>query len=210
MLELPRGYLSYSAYALWKRDRGAFRQKYYYGAPSFETPETMYGRDIAKAFENNDPRVAHVPRYPISEHSIKIAYKGITLLGYIDSYDPARHAFLEYKTGHTRKDGSAPWSQLLVAKHEQLDFYSLLIELKEGSVARECELIWLETEKKYKSTDFEGISLQSSTYTLELTGRVERFARKIYAYDRKAIAQEIVRVAHDIATDYSILTMGTV
>jgi hypothetical protein len=204
MLQLPKKYLSYSQYKLWKDNKEQYRQRYYHNGPSFESVETIFGKDFAERLERGDPSVAYVPHFEKSEHPIKVELKGIPLLGYIDSYCPTTHAFKEFKTGHQ------PWDAVRVAKHEQLDFYSLLIEMADGEVTNECELIWLQTKKVPKCILFDGIEICSDTYNIELTGEMKQFKRTIYKYERERMKKEIQHVAESIAEDYASSMVGAV
>lgn len=123
-------------------------------------------------------------------------------MGYIDSFDPEHKRFLEYKTGHQ------PWDAVRVAKHEQLDFYSLMIKRTEGSVHNTCMLLWMPTKKVQKCIDFDGLELCSDEYTIAFDGELQSFERTIYEYERKAIEKEIYQVAKDIAEDYSSVVGG--
>lgn len=209
MHTLPKPYLSYSQFRLWKDNKDAYRRRYYFNEPSWDTPETLFGRQIAKKLEQGDTVLSTVPRYDTPEHKIELEVGGIPLLGYLDSFHSTEHKILEYKTGHHSKDGKAPWDRVKVQKHEQLDFYSLLVEEKYGHVDPLTMLVWLETVKKQKTVEFEGHILTGKDYTIELTGRVECFKRKVFSYERKNIKKEIISVAQEIAADYAIERVHT-
>lgn len=205
MLNLPKKYLSYSQLNLWLKNKDNYRAKYYRGEPSHENPEMIFGKKIAKILEDpkEHPILSTVPRYSISEHGIKTVVDEVPVLGYIDSFDPETKAFIEYKSGHLNSKGESPWNKVNVRKHEQLPFYSLLIEVTEGTVDRNCQLIWLETKFKSKTMEFDGHILESDSRELELTGRVEVFKRVITKWERIRMRNLIKQVAKEISEDFT-------
>jgi len=78
----------------------------------------------------------------------------------------------------------------------------LLIKEAYGTVTSLTHLDWIETEKKYKSTEFDGMVREGNTYELQLTGRVETFERKIAEWERKRWEKIIKETALEISTDY--------
>lgn len=210
---LPRGYLSYSAYILWKKDKVGFRRKYYENEKSFETVETIFGKKIAKMLEDTggyitlaDGTQKKIRSHGKMEKHIEVNLKGIPLMGYLDSFCDDKRAIIEYKTGHLSKDGKVPWDRIKVLKHKQLDFYSLLSELKYGEVDPNCWLIWLETKFQKDSREFAGHKLEAQSRRLELSGNVLEFPRIIYKYERENIKKDIIKVALEIHDDYARYT----
>ena len=201
-IQLPKGYLSYSAMSAWLSSKDRFRDKYYFGTDSLDTPELRFGKKIAELLENDDPSLAHIPRYSHPEHRFEIDVDGVKIMGFIDSYDQPTNRFCEYKTGHCRPDGSPAWDVIKVRQHTQLPFYSLALELQEGSVDDECSLIWIETKFKKATIEFDGHALEGSTRDLELTGRVETFKRVIKPWERKRMRNFIRTIAEEITEDY--------
>lgn len=209
MLNLPKKYLSYSQLNTWIKDKDAYRAKYYRGEKQHENPEMLFGKKIAKMLENPlvleiHPILSKIPHYSVSEHGIKTEIDGVPVIGYIDSFDPNTKSFIEYKTGHLKRSGEAPWNKVSVRKHEQLPFYSLLIELSEGDVNRLCHLVWLETKFKDKTMDFDGHILTAGTRELELTGTTNVFPRIITKWERKRMRTLIRTVADEISEDYTL------
>lgn len=195
---LPKEYISYSAFSLWKRNKEAFRYRYYEGQPSTDTVETLFGKKIATMLEENKDEMKHIPRYAEPEFSIEVMIGGVKVLGYLDSYDPDRHRFLEYKTGHMT------WDKLRVLKHDQLVFYSMLIKESTGKVHPWCHLIWMETEFVKKKIMMGNIELEERgrTKTLRLTGKVKKFRRYISKNDRERMKVELLQVVEEIKYDY--------
>jgi hypothetical protein len=205
---LPKKYLSYSSWSLWKKNKDAFRRKYYLNEPSFETVETIFGKKIAKMLEDKEaiklhPILSNVFHYPLVEYPIDIIIEDIPIKGYIDTFDDKLLYFREYKTGHLGRDGKFPWDSVKVSRHDQLPFYSFLIEEKFGEVNNTTHLDWIETKWREKSMDFSGHTLVAESRELELTGKIETFKRIIYKWERKLIKEDIIKVAKEISEDYT-------
>lgn len=207
-LNLPKKYLSYSAISLWRKSKDQYREKYYENGPSFETVETIFGNHIGRLMENPEevakhPVLSTIPNYPVKEHPIIVEIGGVKIMGYLDQFHDEKLAFIEMKTGHPNKDGKAPWDRVKVMKHDQLPFYSLLIEKKYGKVEPYCQLVWLETAFQKKSKEFAGHVLEAEGRELVLTGKVEVFKRRIAKWERERIEKMIVDTAAEISADYT-------
>lgn len=193
--------LSWSAFSKWKGSKEQYRMGYYFAErPSFQTAETMFGNHIGDKLENKHPDVDHIEQYSKPEQRILVTVGGVKLLGYLDSFDPKKNRFLEYKTGHKNKKGAHYWNAVKVAKHKQLDFYSLLIHKKFGKVQNQCKLIYMETEESV--IIYKGRKLEPMHKGLRLTGEVKEFKRTIEQWERSAMQREILKVAKEIEKDY--------
>ncbi len=203
MLNLPKKYLSYSQMRLWLDDKEKYRSRYYRDREEFQTKALMFGSEIAKALENGTVALPDLVQYPVREFRIKEEVEGVPFFAYLDTYDPSRLKFREYKTGQRTPNGGDRWNQALVDGHLQLDVYSTLVQLKEGGVDDECHLDWLEVRKKVKTMEFNGETLTSESNELELTGRVESFARVITQTERERTKILIRTVASEISADFT-------
>lgn len=204
MYNLPRKYLSYSAFDLWLKNPEAYRRKYYLGEPDFQTAETMFGKTIAEKLEGG-----HAPEglmlYKNKEYRIEVELEeGLRLLGYLDAFNEDDLSILEFKTGHLDSKGKVPWDKVKVQKHKQLVFYSLLVKLKYGKVNPKVHLQWLETKFQKESREFNGHILEAEGKRLELTGRIETFERRIYKWEIDKMKEEIIKVAKEISNDYTL------
>ena len=195
---LPKKYLSYSAWNLWRTNKDEYRARYYEGKPSIETTETIFGKTIAKKLEDDEKIIGSETRIELE------IVPGLKLLGYLDAFDEETYSITEYKTGHLSKDGKEPWSQIKVEKHKQLDWYSLLVKEKYGKVNNTVKLIWLETEFVKESREFGGHILEGETRVLRLTGKERTFRRIIVEWQRKKIKEEIINAAKAISEDYTV------
>lgn len=205
-LALPRAYLSYSALQLWRRDKRGFRRKYYEGINPPDTPYTLFGRQIAEKLESKEELV-HIPRYEVSELECKTEIDGVPVLGYLDSFDPDENRILEFKTGIRTPSGKPRWTNLEVHKHEQLPFYSMLVENIYGSVHPTVTLTWLETAWTERDVMFFADELDMTLYatenSLELTGYFETFTRTIEPWERERMREWVRVAAKEISEDHS-------
>lgn len=191
---LPKGYLSFSQWSLWKKDPEEYKQRYFYGQEGFTNSGMDFGKIIADALENGteDPMIQMLidvlPRYEVMEHPIDVKIKGVPIVGRVDTYSPKGFCFDEYKTGKRTKDGKAPWDIVKVRKHEQLPFYALCLKKKHGSISKKVRLHWIETKEGEDGR--------------ELTGHIETFERVIEPWELKRMEDSIVQVAKEISDAY--------
>ncbi|MGV8131605.1 MAG: hypothetical protein ACP5N7_05905 [Candidatus Pacearchaeota archaeon] len=200
--KLPRGYISYSAYKLWKTSKDSFRKRYYENEEPFETIETKFGKKIAEWLESDDPRVRHVPNYLNREYDLDKVIEGTRVIGRLDGFDKDRLKFLDHKSSHCDKDGKPPWNKAKVRQLDQLPFYSMLIKEIYGKVDNVCHLIWIETEFQENTIEFNGHILKAKGRELYLTGKVKKFRRVIREWERKKIKEDLLKVIKEIEEDY--------
>lgn len=209
VIELPKGYLSYSSMSLWKRDPDTYRRRYYEKEPYFSTPYTEFGNKVGKALETGeffDPILEQVPRLSEPEHEIEVEVAGVPFKMYLDSFDPKTFEILEYKTGIKSRSGEAPWDRVKVRKHTQLPIYTLGVYLKYGTYNPNIRLVWMET--KWSTIDQEQ-TFGSTTYKqrvpgLKLTGHVEEFPREIREWELERMEKLIRQTAEEITEDYKL------
>lgn len=200
---LPRLYISYSQYILWKKNKDAYRRRYYENEPSFENVETKFGKQVAEWLESGDPRVKHIPNYASREHDIEVMIEGTKVIGRLDGFSLEKLRFLDHKSAHVDKDGKPPWNKVKVRQLEQLPFYSMLVKEQYGKVDNVCHLIWIETEFKENTVEFDGHILKAKGRELCLTGRVKKFRRVIREFERKRIKEDLLKTIKEIQEDYA-------
>ena len=199
--------LRYSAYDTWLKSPSSYREKYYEGK-SFTTAETVFGHEMHKVMEtktgwSNHPILSQVPRNEVSEKDIVVTIDGAKIGGRIDSFDPERREFIDYKFSHRNADGKAPWDAVKVAKHRQLVFYAILIEKKLGRVGMYHKLAWIETRFKKEMEQVGSRSIESDSRKLELTGDFKVFRRHVFKWEREAMKESIKKVAQEINDDFN-------
>lgn len=196
---LPKKYLSYSSLSLWKKDKNNFRRKYYEGVKDRDTSYTVFGKEVHELIAK-DEKYSHI-RLPVFEQKISIEVKGIPVMGYIDTFNPKTYEYMEYKSGIAKAGGSPRWTQLEVEKHDQLPFYSFLIQEKYGAKVNNTFLVWLETRFKDNNFVINGVKLGGER-ELELTGRLEMFERRLFQRDRDQMKDWVITSAQEISRDY--------
>ncbi len=205
MIKLPKPYLSWSQCRVWMENRQAYRDRYYRGLTEKTSKYMIFGSEVAKGLETGELKIPALVQYPKQEYQLNVEVDGIPVFGYIDQYDPEKIKFREIKTGMPKPDGSPRWTDKEVKAHGQLDMYSLLLQIKHGTVDEECHLDWLKTRNKVKTlTDAFGNELTARSSELELSGEVESFARIITQDERDAMRRLIVKTATEIETDYAV------
>lgn len=192
---LPRGYLSYTQWELWKKNKDRYKREYFEKSDKLDTRYLRFGKWFAELIETG--RYKHlVPDllvYPEPEKKLYVELEdGVKILAFIDSYDSTTNLFLEYKTG------KVPWTQAKVQRHEQLTFYATLLYIVTGSMPASCKLIWVET--KEDKAVYEGLG--NDTHGIALTGRVYTFTRTFDKREIDRIYKEIITVAHEISDAY--------
>lgn len=197
-MDLPRKYLSYSAFSLWKSSKDAFRRRYYLNEEIFSTLQSEFGKAQHERMEAN-------PDVKGSETKIDCTCDGIPLLGYVDSLDPDTLKIIDFKFSHLSKTGKEPWDIVKVRKHQQFPFYCLIVKEKYGKYNPEVELHWHETKFKDNTVEFDGHILTSDKRTeMEVTGNVKIFKRNIEEYELENIKNEIIKVTREISNDYTL------
>ena len=195
-------HMSYSAYSLWKSNKGAYRRRYYEGEKPFETVETLFGKKVAEMMENRDPSLQHIPHYSVTEHPLECYIGGNKVVGYLDSFDPEKIRFLDHKSSHKDKNGKVPWDKNKVRNHAQLPFYSMMLKEIYGKVDNACHIVWIETEFKDNVVEFDGHILKAPGRELQLTGKVKKFRRVIREWERKRIREDLLKVCNEVKQDY--------
>lgn len=177
VVQLPRGYLSYSQIALWQGDPKRYAHIYFDNRDWMRVSNAgmEYGKEVAEALENEettgdlltDAAMLLIPKYDIRDKEIRTELKtrhgAIPLLGRPDMMDSATKSFYEIKTGKTK------WTQKKAQDHFQIMFYAMMIYNIHKVVPPRVSLVWVETEDTQ-----EGV---------KPTGRVEEFVINISLSD---------------------------
>lgn len=185
--------------SLWQKNKKAYRERYYENGPSFENPETIFGKKIAKMLEDGDdhPILNRIPRYQYKEFRIELEVGGIRFLGVLDSFSKRRKRILEFKTG------KVPWDEKRTSKHDQLVVYSLLVKEKFGKVDPRCRLVWIPTRNKTVVDQVGTRMMETESRDIELIDtKPLLFTRRISERERKEMKQMIVKCAQEISDDY--------
>lgn len=204
-MNLPKPYLSYSALALWRRDKEAYRRRYYEGEKEPQTQHTIYGSEIHKLIEDGKFEVKDHPREKYeSEVKFEVEIEGIPVLGMVDLFNKKTKALSDIKTGIYKRDGSPRWTDSEVRKLDQLPFYQMLVREQYSKVQKTAKLIWLvvEWEQIADEIQFDGHSIVKPGRRLRLTGEQHVFKRIIDEWEIDRQRDMLVRDAREIEKDF--------
>jgi hypothetical protein len=196
-------YLSHSAMELWRKDKLAYRRRYYDGEPSFTSPFTVFGSEVHKLVEDGKLLIdKHLPNEYHHEVKLEASIDGVHVLGYLDMLHKDTLSVTDIKTSIN------PWTSLMVYKLDQLPLYQLLIKENYNKKDRTARVAWLETcwvTDEVHTQDVKGFTLevQRPTQHLELTGVQKVIPRKIDGWELTAMREKIVDVAEQIHKDFT-------
>lgn len=169
VIQLPKGYLSYSQIQLWKTNKKRYIELYFNNRNELRLSNSglEYGKIVADALEKGvatddlltDAAMSLVTQYDVRDKEIvteiKTKHGSVGVMGRPDTMDSVTKAFREFKTGRVK------WTEGKAQKHPQMIFYAMLIYLKFGVMLSEAYLDWIETEE--------------IDHVVKPTGRVETF-----------------------------------
>lgn len=196
VVQLPKGYVSYSQIQLWKNDPMRYIAIYMDGRDELRTTNSgqEYGKIVADSLETGvdtgdlltDSATLLVPKYDLRDQEVRAEFKTkygwLAILFKPDSRDSVTNEFRETKTG------KAAWTQKKAQNHPQMRFYAMGIYLKFGILLKDAWLDWIETES----------TLVDSVSVIRPTGHVESFRVTFTLNDILKEMAETVRVAREI------------
>jgi len=196
IIQLPKGYLSYSQIQLWQSDKERYKEIYFNNRDELRVSNAGmdFGKEVATALEHGnhvedvltDIAMDLLPKYDIADQEIVAEMKTkdgwITIKGRPDTMDSKSFAFREYKTGKVK------WTQKKAESALQLKIYAVLIYIVHKKILHEAHLDWIETHETP-----EGI---------KPTGRVESFRVPITFNAILETMALITRVAKEIETEW--------
>lgn len=195
-LTLPKPYLSWSSIECWRQNKYEFQRRYYENMrQSYASPEMLFGSEVGRLLENNDPTLTHIPRGTHPEYRIDTHLEGVPVLCFLDSFTPETKSIIEYKTSRVG------WDKKRVDNHGQLLMYACAVREEFGGYDPLIHLVWLETEK-VEVMDTTG-PFHTPHDVVRLTGRVETFKRKVTDDELDTFEEELVETALEIEEDYT-------
>lgn len=192
VIQLPKGYLSYSQIQLWKSDKKRYIELYFNNRNELRLSNSglEYGKIVADALERGtetndlltDTAMSLIIKYDVRDQEIRTEIKSkdgaIGVIGRPDTMDSITKHFREYKTGRVK------WTQNKAQKHPQMVFYAMLIYLAHGVILKEAYLDWIETVEE------DGV--------VKPTGRLETFKVTFTLMDIMECIAMTTRVAKEI------------
>lgn len=192
---LPKGYLSWSAIDCWMRSPERFRREYFENGKKLDTKYLRFGSGIAQLIEENKHKelLPDLIVYSQPEFKIECEVAGVPMVGKIDTYDPEKNVFREYKTGKN------PWDQRKVQKHDQLVVYATLLKCVTGKMPEYCDLDWIETrDGGLEVDDF----WRTNEAKINVTGRIVSFHREFDEREIDRMEFVIQKAAEEITEAY--------
>jgi len=124
----------------WKSPDDWYKQ-YYLKVPQSSNKYLEFGSMMHASFETDKP-LAPVTILAEQEKKIVVKYKGMTLSGTLDGFDPKTKTVIDYKSG------KVPWTKARTDDHGQFTMYALLLYLTEGIPPEELTFLieWIPTE----------------------------------------------------------------
>lgn len=192
-----KNYVSYSSLKLWESNPNEYRRIYYEGKPRPDSIYTRFGKHIHDQLEKYDDFYKEIDRTGLREQQILVTISGVKVKAYIDYIDLRIPLIRDYKTS------IKPWTPAKVQDHEQLPFYSLLVEHQFGIKVRDVDILWLETQHRQPTIKRGGVTI-SGEKELFLTGYWEIIKRpyKVTASERKRLKDWLIKTANEIQIDY--------
>lgn len=201
VIQLPKGYISFSQMTLWESSPERYKKLYFDGDASYNLSNSglTYGSIVADALEHNketgnlltDTAMELLTKYDTRDKEIVVDLPTkngvVTLLGRPDMLDSETLAFREVKTGRIK------WTQKKADKWPQLKFYAVMIYLKYGKIPPSVHLDWIETHKNEDGK-------------VEPTGHIETFEVDIKLKDILDTMALISRVAKEIELEWVTYT----
>lgn len=183
IIQLPRGYLSYSQRELWNNDPERYKAIYFDGRDDLRVSNRAmdYGKVVANALEKGedtgdlltDSAMLMLPKYDLADEELRVELRTkdgwVPLLGKIDTRDSKTWNFREYKTGKN------PWTLSKAQNHPQMRFYAMLVYLASGKQLKDAWLDWIETEHTEEGIKPTG-NIQSFRVTFTLTDILKEMA----------------------------------
>ncbi len=194
-LILPKGYISWSQLSCWLSNPKRYQKEYFEHGDKLQSKYLSYGKTIATLIENGQHKelLPDLETYECPEYKIECDVMGISILSYLDSYNPTNNIFLEYKTG------KIPWTKAKVQKHDQLTFYATGLKWKLGKMPEYCDLIWIQTkDEAIETSDF----WREDGKIVNITGKTISFHREFDTREIERMENLIARVAWEISDAY--------
>ncbi len=192
---LPKPHLSWSAINCWMTNPERFRKEYFENSEKLDTKYLRFGKGVAKLIEEGKHKelLPDLLVYEKPEFELRCEIMGVPMLGFLDSYDPVKNVFLEYKTGKN------PWDQRKVQKHDQLTLYATMLKHITGKMPEYCDLIWIETKDgPVQVEDF----WRSNEKEINITGRLVTFHREFDEREIDRMEFIIQKAAEEISDAY--------
>lgn len=191
---LPKLYLSYSQWDMWKKNPERYKREYFEKGKKLDTAALRFGSSTAKMIEDREHEIMlpGLPVYSENEYEVRTVVNGVPVFSKLDSYDPNANVFIDHKTG------KIPWTQSKVQKHDQLPWYATVLKWSIGTMPDYCDLVYIETE----DSKIEVESFFTVEKKIKYTGKIITFRREFDSREIERIEDDILKVALEISEAY--------
>lgn len=137
--------LSWSSLSSFAYDKEAWARKYLLGISDPANAKMEFGKKVGTLLATVPDFLPMVPRLPIYEQELKFKIGSISIVGYLDSFDPINCAYMEYKTTSNHKK----WTKESAQDHGQCLLYHAGIWLLYGTPPEDiqCFLVSIPCEE---------------------------------------------------------------
>lgn len=124
-------------------DKEKWYQSYVLGKRE-SSPEMDFGNMVDDRIQKDPTFIPDLPRYPLMQEKMTIAFNGIKLVGKFDGLDLDNFILADYKTGVKK------WDKKRTKETIQLTFYLFLIYVTKKIPPEKftCKIHWLPTKKQ--------------------------------------------------------------
>lgn len=190
-MDLPHGHLSWSGLNLWEQDPVEYALRYIMHQPARLNSGILFGKYVAESLEAERPPDTAMralrtvlPAYDVPEKHLEATWKGIRLVGRLDTFRRRDHAFREYKSGRRDRNGKPPWTAQKAREHGQMAFYAFMLWLLDRKLPPPAHLDWIETRETngivHLTSHIESFEVPITIdMILKMGARIEKAARGI-------------------------------
>src|SRR3990167_2538441 len=186
---MPTQYLSFTQWNLWLSSKEEYKQRYFLGIKQKPNKYLEFGKKVDEAIETGRTDDASlkaisimIPRYTVMQAILTPDYKGLTLYGKLDTFNPLTTAFRDYKTSKNR------WTQGQADSNQQMTFYALLVFLIHKQLPAAIHIDWIETKEENGE--------------MKVTGKTQEFETKRSMVDLAKVSKSVIQVAEEISEHY--------
>ena len=198
-------HLSFSAIDLWRKDKHAYRRRYYEGEPGFTSPFTVFGTEVHRQVEKGELEIkGHPAEWYDHEVKVEASIDGVEMLGFIDRLrNRAPLRVVDIKTSINE------WRMSDVQKLDQLPYYVLMLRENGIKASQYTGVLWLETqwvdgEKRHVEVSGFSAEQEVSPRHLALTGKQVYLSRRVHLHDLDRVRGIIIQAGKEINEDFEL------
>lgn len=184
--------LSWSAISSFVYNKEEFFDKYVLGKKPESNNKMLFGNEIGARLSSDPKFLPEISRYKIYEKCLTAKLGDISLIGFLDNYDPKTHAFHEFKTSSS----TTRWTEKSAKEHGQLLFYKFLLYKNYGIDPSKikCTLFYIPVEEtgdfsmKLSNEPIQSFEVEHSiTDIIKFAGYIKKTYEEMADYVKKHI-----------------------